>query len=143
MKPIHYIIALIFIAGMANGVMDKLQFHYGKSVFAKFENQDFWNPNRSWRNKWAQDDEGNLVQPLTPRYWGSSTFLVWTTDAWHLAQTIFFAAWRTALVLVASIVWRFSPRNWLNTAIWIVLWLVLAGVQAGGFHLLYTYLLNA
>jgi hypothetical protein len=134
---------LILCAGVMNGTMDKLQFHYGKSVFKKAENQYFWNPKISWENKYLRDAEGSLVRPLRPKHFGSTTFLVWTTDAWHLFQTIFFACWRTAVVILAAGFYRISPRRFWNTAAWIAVWLGLMIVQSIGFHLMYNYFLKA
>lgn len=133
------IAALLFLAGLANGVMDTLQFHYSQSIFDA--QSEFWNPNLSWRNKWAQDAEGNLLYPLRAKYFGSSTFLVWTTDAWHLLQTIMFAAFRTAAVLGFALFIRISHKRWLNVLAWAGVWIVLIVVQAAGFHLMYSWAL--
>ncbi len=44
---------------------------------------DKWaNPATSWRNKWA---EGSTTKP---RFFGSSTFFVFVTDAWHFFQML-------------------------------------------------------
>jgi hypothetical protein len=79
--------------GFFDAVMDKLQFHYHKAVFNRFDNQDFWDPNLSWRRKWKN---GNPKDG--ERFFLSSTLFVFTTDAWHLAK--FF---RNLFVLVAFI----------------------------------------
>jgi len=81
MEIVALVVAFIFvaIAAACEAVMDKLQFHYHKSIFpdATRFNQLFWNPNESWKNKWAEDGK-------TERFPGSSTIFVFTTDAWHL-----------------------------------------------------------
>jgi len=43
------ILLCVSFAGASNGTMDKLQFHYGKSVFSKLseEQQAFFNPQES------------------------------------------------------------------------------------------------
>lgn len=73
----------IAIAGFAEAVMDKLQFHYNKSIFKGFRNQIFWNPKLSWRNKWknGNKEEGE-------RFLFSSSLLVGLTDGWHLMKSI-------------------------------------------------------
>ena len=69
---------LIMIAAVSEAIMDKIQFHYDKSIFAdKKVNQLFWNPIESWKNKWKDDLK-------TEKFLGSSTIFVFTTDAWHL-----------------------------------------------------------
>jgi hypothetical protein len=127
--------ALVIIAGLANGIMDTLQFHYSQSIFPY--NSEFWNPDLSWKNKWKQID-GELVQPLTPRFFGSSTFLVWTTDAWHLFQTIMFAAFRTAIVLALASVWRIA-KGWYNVLAWTGIWILFQIIQSVGFHIMYSW----
>lgn len=67
---------LIFIAGLAEGVMDMLQFHF-------YLNHKFWNPKLSWVNKWkgGRPEHGE-------RFFLSSTLLVAFTDGWHLMKLI-------------------------------------------------------
>jgi len=63
--------------------MDKLQFHFDKSIFSNKDKykQLFWNPIDSWKNKWKEDLK-------TERFAGSSTMFVFTTDAWHLFKLL-------------------------------------------------------
>lgn len=72
---------LVVIAGLSEGVMDTLQFHFGGSVFNKYENQDFWNPELSWMNKYKEDLK-------TPSFFLSTSLFVGLTDAWHLFKMI-------------------------------------------------------
>lgn len=139
----EYIIILSFtlLAGAANGIMDTLQFHYSTSVFRG--GSDFWNPTESWKMKYARDAEGTLIEPLRPAYFGSTTFLVWTTDGWHLVQTIFFGLLRTALVVAAASAWRLNKNRTINLAAWIGVWICLTMVQAAGFHATYSWLFKA
>tara|TARA_B100000900_G_C20548034_1_gene703456 strand:- start:137 stop:568 length:432 start_codon:yes stop_codon:yes gene_type:complete len=73
-------ILFIVIAGASEAVMDKVQFHYSKSIFWDDEKykQNFWDPQRSWVNKYKPGSTSE------PKFWGSTTFFVFTTDAWHL-----------------------------------------------------------
>ena len=63
------------LAAVCNAVMDVLAFKYKRSIFNKLD-PDFWNPSRSWRNKYKDQEE-----PKGPKFFGSTTFLVFTTDA--------------------------------------------------------------
>lgn len=74
---------LITIASIAEAIMDKIQFHYHRSIFQHYNNQQFWNPSISWKNKWKNQNprEGE-------RFKFSSTLLVAFTDAWHLFKMI-------------------------------------------------------
>lgn len=78
------LIAFILLAGagICNAVMDKINFHYMRSIF-KDKNAQFWSVKHSWRNKWKDG-----IEKRGPKFFGSTTFLVWTTDAWHLFQMI-------------------------------------------------------
>ena len=74
---------LIFISGCSEGIMDSIQFHFDKTRFSRFRNQQFWNPSISWRNKWKNGDPAQ-----GEKFKFSSTFLVSLTDSWHLFKMI-------------------------------------------------------
>ena len=80
---IVYIISLLLvgISAISEAIMDKLNFHFEKSIFINKKNQLFWNPIESWKNKWKEDLR-------TEKFIGSSTIFVFTTDAWHLFKFI-------------------------------------------------------
>lgn len=83
---------LIIIAGLCNGMMDSIQFHWKKSIPAKRGwNEKFWNPKISWKNKYGDLDK------LTPKFFGSTTFFVFLTDGWHLMQ---FFLWLSIFIAV-------------------------------------------
>ncbi|OJI07735.1 hypothetical protein BK004_00500 [bacterium CG10_46_32] len=102
-KIIIPILLFVFIAGMAKGVSDTLQFHYGTSVFSSFQNEQWWNPEVSWKNKYRDYDNGDNREA----YLLSRSLLVWRTDAWHLAQTIETGAWVLAVLFAIRLgYWR-------------------------------------
>jgi|2_EtaG_2_1085320.scaffolds.fasta_scaffold02313_2 hypothetical protein len=68
------------LAGLAEAIMDTVQFHYGKSIFSKFDPY-FWDPSISWKNKYKDGKP-----EAGPRFQGSTTFFVGLTDGWHLAK---------------------------------------------------------
>jgi len=74
---------LVAISGIAEAIMDKLQFHYERTIFKNLKNQKFWNPEISWMNKWKEGDKN-----LGERFLGSSTIFVFLTDAWHFFKFI-------------------------------------------------------
>ena len=90
----YFLIAvlLLIIAAICNSAMDTLQFRFSQSVFSKLEKQSYWNPNISWRNKWKDGEKAK-----GEKFFGSSTFLVFTTDAWHL----FKSGWITCMMAIA------------------------------------------
>jgi hypothetical protein len=119
---------LILISAVAKSVMDKLQFHYGRSIFLKFKNQQFWNPEISWKNKWKNGDK---LQGES--FFLSSTVLVFTTDAWHLFQNIFLNSLFLGLFFIT-----FKEISWLK-ALLFLLSRVIFGLT---FTYVYTYKLN-
>lgn len=93
---------LLLVAGVSNGIMDTLQFHYGKSLFPKVEGEtllgqdrEFWDPEISWKNKYRDYDAGDK----RPAFWLSTTALVFLTDAWHLFQFIMLSAFQLAIII--------------------------------------------
>lgn len=77
-----FVIILAVLAGVSEAVMDKLNFHYENSVFKRLKGS-FWDPSISWQNKWKEGDKNK-----GERFFGSSTFLVFLTDGWHLFKVI-------------------------------------------------------
>lgn len=77
-------ISLLFLAlaAICNSVMDTISFRYNISIFRNL-NVKFWNPLYSWENKWKNGDPDQ-----GERFFGSSTFLVFLTDAWHLFKSL-------------------------------------------------------
>jgi len=73
---------LIFLSGIFEGYLDVLQFHWSnfKSKHRTC-NSWFWSPDLSWRRKYK---DGNPL--YGEKFWGSTTFLVFLTDGWHLMK---------------------------------------------------------
>jgi len=85
---------LIILAAVLNAVMDILSYRYDISVFSKYPKfNQFTQPALSWQNKWKNGD-----RKQGEKFFGSSTFLVWTTDAWHLSKTLMLACISIAIV---------------------------------------------
>lgn len=75
-------ILFIILAGVSNGIMDTLFTRYRRSIFSNL-NPFFWNPEKSWVNKWSRP-----YIPFKERFLFSSTILVFLTDAWHLFKAL-------------------------------------------------------
>ena len=80
MVAISFVLVLVnlTLVGLFEAVMDKINFHFENSIFSLMKNQQFWNPRLSWRNKWRNGNKED-----GPKFFLSSTLLVFTTDAWH------------------------------------------------------------
>jgi len=131
------ICVLIALAGAANGVMDNLSFHFTQQRFIT-ESSQFWNPEFSWRNKYAEVSPGELAQPLRPRFTGSTTVFSFLTDGWHLMKFLYQGFLRTAVVILASWAFALAWKRVYKIAFWFGVWIALAGIQAVGFHFTYS-----
>ena len=127
------VLLLLFVAHCLKGVGDTLQFHYDDSPFATFGDAAFWDPDESWKAKYARDAAGEPLRPLRENFPGSTTLFVATTDAWHLSQSLQYACIRLAVCLLAVplLGWR---GVWAYAGLYALLWVV----QAAGFHLAYS-----
>jgi hypothetical protein len=91
---------LIIIAAIFNAIMDTLSFHYGVSVFSKWTKYEYFlNPQKSWVNKYKHNNPS-----LGPKFFGSKTFLVWTTDLWHLSKMLMITLLTLAIVFYTPLI---------------------------------------
>jgi len=126
---------LLFISSVANGIMDKLMFHYAISIFKNL-NPSFWNPLVSWKNKWKN---GNKSEG--ERFLGSSTIFVNLTDAWHLFKSIMSNSIR--IIVVILLLELFDVDGVKNNIIFAaIFYIAIFAVQSFGFHLFYTLIKN-
>ncbi len=93
------------IGGVANGYNETLTHHYNR--FKKVHpnaNDNFWDPKLSWKRKYANWDNGDYREA----YFGSKTFLVWTTDPYHFSSTLS----NTAMVGGTFVITFGEKREW-------------------------------
>ena len=114
-------ILFIIISGASEAIMDKLQFHYKKSIFWNEDkyNQVFWDPKRSWINKYR------IGSTSEPRFWGSTTYFVFTTDAWHLFKffknTFLFLSMGTSMYASTFMSQEFDLSNILLILLFVII----------------------
>lgn len=101
------------LAAVCNAVMDVLAFKYKYSIFSS-RDQYYWNPSISWRNKYKDRKISN-----GPAFFGSTTFLVFTTDAWHLFQFLSNSFIVISMILIINIF--YTPIWWQDIIIFILL----------------------
>ena len=104
-------LSLVFAAGLFNGTMDTLHFHYGNSVFPTKQGDtylgkdiQFWNPSISWMNKykdWPSDRR--------PAFPGAITWAVAFTDGWHLLKYFMMSCYNLAIIIPIIYLYKF-PR---------------------------------
>jgi len=81
---------------IANACMDMNFNEYSNSIFSNF-NPTFWNPSQSYVNKWKNGNKAD-----GEKFFGSSTFLVFLTDSWHLFKMIFLSLLFMTIVISAA-----------------------------------------
>ena len=115
-------ILLLLISGCFEGFMDVLSFHWGKFKDKhRKANSFFWNPTLSYVNKYKDNNPKKGA-----KYFGSTTFLVFTTDAWHLMKWLRNVTFFSSLLFIDSIT--------------ILGCLFLYGINRIGFYLVYNIL---
>jgi hypothetical protein len=120
----------ITIMAICNAVMDKLQFHFGVSIW-KDKNPLFWNPQLSWRNKWKNGDPEQ-----GEKFPGSSSIFVSLTDAWHL-----FKKFLTAALAILPAAWLGTAHAWPWWG-YALAWLGAQWLYGGVFHLFFKYIFD-
>ncbi len=117
---------LVFASGASDGLNQALQFRYDrfKSAFPK-ANDQWYNPSISWANKYKNGDPSQGA-----KFFGSTSFLVGTTDAYHATRTISNAF--NAAAIVVNI--NDGKKKWWVYAVEILgYW----GINRVGFSLVY------
>ena len=116
--PLRNLLAALFLlcAGLCNGVMDGLQFHFDRTPFsnAAYFDKQFWDPAISWKNKYKNNDHKQ-----GEKFFASSTALVFTTDAWHLFKFLMLKCFALAVILFMPLSRRFGytmAETWLYNA---------------------------
>ena len=110
----------ILVSGLSEGFNQAYLFHFAK-VQAKFPSLK---PNdEAWRNKYKADLK-------TPKFFGSTTFLVWATDVYHLTRMVTRVLFAIAFTLVGMS--GFTGVKLIGLAAIIYL------IWTGGFHLVYS-----
>ena len=81
-----WIISIAFLlAGLAEGVMDWLQFRLPLQIKHKWVYHQFWDPRISWKNKWGYS---TVTPDRYEKFFLSTTVLVFLTDGWHLFKAL-------------------------------------------------------
>ena len=91
---ILYIFILMACAGFFNACMDTIKDHYSKSIFTKWPG--YFGP-LAWKNKYKDYDFTK-----GPRFFLSTTLLIWLTSGWHLFKLLMLACFFVSLVLAVN-----------------------------------------
>lgn len=120
-----------FAGGALNGIAEDLQFHYPefKRTFPNVNDQ-FWNPQISWKNKYEDWDKGIRAE----KFPFSSTALAWTTDGYHLVRT------GQRLLFTTSVVLSYDKKK--NWKYYLMDAALLTLIRSAGFHLTYSLIIK-
>lgn len=122
-------VGLMAVSGVARGVNQVISHKYNYYLDRHPRtNQNWSNPNKSYLNKYADRNPDN-----GPKYFGSTTFLVATTDLWHLTDMLSHVPLYVGFVIPLCLK---EFRGITPTAI-IFRYCVLVSVNAMAFHLIY------
>jgi len=117
----YYILSVIFfaLAAIGSAMMNTLQFHWYKFRWKDKVNDQWWNPNKSWRNKYIDGDPKKGLK--YKGIWGwMSNFL----DAWHTFKMV-----SIFLVSFSILCFDFNNRFFFDTYLLNqVVWLAIFGV---------------
>lgn len=119
MKTIIIVLICWALAAVCNAVMDVIAFKFKRSIFGNL-NENYWNPSKSWRNKYK-----DKMAYKGPAFIGSTTVFSFLTDAWHLFQFLS----NSFLALSVS----FAIYDLMNISIWQTLLLFIALKTTWGF----------
>lgn len=100
---------LLLASAFFKAVQDNIAHHNSLAHLGRW-----WDSTDSWKlkykcfsqsNGWTDNVQWHPVQPLTPRFFGSTTLFVALTDAWHAFQLLNYSAWQAALCLLLPFPW--------------------------------------
>ena len=125
---------LVLIAGISNAMMDTLKNQWPVSRWSglPFTHWWFrWSGPSSWHNKWK-----NGIRSEGPRFFLSSTALVFLTDGWHFFQFLWGTCFVLAIVFYEPIgIFIHWLPSWLP--IWVTDFIILKSVYLILFNLFY------
>lgn len=114
-------LVLFGISGRFKSVCDTLAHHFDGSRYDSCEmDEQFWNPRYSWSSKYKNGDPKQ-----GPKFFGSTTFLVWLSDGWHLFDFLYMTAQQLpfCIMTVHHLITGFKASGW-----WYLLILPLLGL---------------
>lgn len=128
--------ACFYLAGFFNGAMDSLTFRYGSYKWHPMgtdtflgKDEQYWNPAKSWTNKYKDGNPGNGAA-----FFLSTTWLVWLTDGWHQVKFLMLRCLNIAPILLMF--WQPQVIHWWHIPTMFAIFFLTFPV---GFHTVYTF----
>jgi hypothetical protein len=98
---------LLLLSAGCKGIQDSIAHHNSQA-----RRGIWWDYANSWKWKYrcrivsaGTDWETIMPDTNTPRFFGSTTFLVWSTDAWHFFGMLNMSCWQVAICLLLPFPW--------------------------------------
>ena len=125
------ILSIVFaiISGISKAICD-----LSEEAKIKFKNEFYWIKIYSWKNKYKLDSKNNIISKngkYVERFFGSSRWFVFLTDAWHLFGLIFRLSFATSFTCIGVLI---SISYWYIFGI-LAVYLLFAVI----FHIFHTY----
>ena len=125
-----------FLSGVCKSTSDTLADHYNGSIFFYLSPKWFWDKRISYLNKYKDRDiiKGKAKFP------GSTTWLVWLTDGWHLSNFLGHLLRFIGIILLSCTSFRLLVDGhivWINLIYFYILVYVPEGL---GFIITYDWL---
>lgn len=128
------IFALMCLSSVFRALHNTLIHHFSTSIF-KGKNDQWWDPNISWLNKYKNND----VKQGFKKWFGNINYPVQITDGWHFFNTLeIITNW---LTVVAVLVMGLSITDWFTGIVFIILSFVCYNLTFSIFYD-YVYLKN-
>jgi len=133
------IIVLVILSGFFDGFIDHLQFRVSIPTHPWYKDL-FMNPIWSWMKKYKDGNSKN-----GPAFFGSTTFLVFLTDGWHLFKMLKWTCLQAAIILAITV--KVTPNwPWINLPLWadyLIAYFLLWLVRVSSFHFTFHHILTA
>lgn len=100
----------VFLIAILQALEDTIQYHFHQSIFRNRSKYSFWGK-ESWVRKYKY---GN--PEAGPKFFGSTTFLVWLTDGWHLIKFLYLLIAAVAIAYNTSLTTYFGLDWWWKVA---------------------------
>jgi hypothetical protein len=95
----------IAVAGSAKSAVDILTHQPDNNIFSA--KGPWYDARTSWKLKYKDYDAGDL----TPRFWGSTKWLVMLTDFWHAADSVYLQLYALGFYLLGLVACRLTAEH--------------------------------
>jgi hypothetical protein len=131
MISICIIFILLIVASISNAIMDVIDFKFTNSIFFKLKKYRFWfDASISWKNKYKNRDPNQ-----GEAFFGSTTFLVFITDAWHFFKMIMLSCFIICIILGINYMLPITLVFWKLIVIDIIMFIILKPIYGIVFEL--------